>query len=223
MSSADGRRYRYDARGNLVAIDGSRSLAIVYDPFGRLQSFETDSVTVNTYDSSGLRAARTVNGVARRFVYDLSGPEPRVVVEADGSNNPINWYVYGLGLLWKVAADGTTYFYHFDGDGNVVALSNPAKGVVNTYRYDPLGRLTVSNEAVENLFRARGESGWVDDGNGLIYTGSAFQFPELRLALPAVADPSPPVPSLLPRFTGAAACFVEGVAECAFATAGRDR
>jgi len=33
----------------------------------------------------------------------------------------------GAGLLWKVTADGTAYFYHFDGDGNVVAMSNPSR------------------------------------------------------------------------------------------------
>ena len=46
-------------------------------------------------------------------------------METDGSNAPIAYYIYGLGLLWKIAADGTPYFYHFDGDGNVVAVSNP--------------------------------------------------------------------------------------------------
>ena len=44
-------------------------------------------------------------------------------------STPIAWYVYGLGLLWKVTADGTPYFYHFDGDGNTVALSNATAGV----------------------------------------------------------------------------------------------
>jgi len=28
-------------------------------------------------------------------------------METDSSNAPIAWYVYGLGLLWKVTADGT--------------------------------------------------------------------------------------------------------------------
>ena len=115
-------------------------------------------------------------------------------METDASNTPIAWYVYGLGLLWKVTADGTPYFYHFDGDGNTVALSNPTAGVVNTYRYDAQGRLVSAKEGVENLFHARGEAGWMDEGNGLLFTGSQFQFPELRLTLPATADVSPPVP-----------------------------
>ena len=76
-------------------------------------------------------------------------------METDGSNNPVAYYIWGSGLLWKVHAPGQIYFYHFDGDGNVVALSSPTSGVVNRYRYDPLGKLMASDESVENSFRAR--------------------------------------------------------------------
>jgi YD repeat-containing protein len=223
VTRSDGQSYKYDARGNLVAIQGSRSVTLGYDAFGRLQSFNADNSTMYGYDSTGLRVARTVNGSVRLFLYDLSGPRPRVMMETDSSHSPVAWYVYGLGLLWKVAADSSTYFYHFDGDGNVVALSSPTGGVVNQYRYDPMGRLIASNEIVENMFRARGEAGWTDDGNGLVFTGGAYQFPELRLTLPATADPSPPVPDLSPQFPGAGACFLQGVSNCLFATGGRDR
>src|SRR5262249_35861384 len=137
---SDGQTFQYDARGNLSAIQGSNPAALGYDSFGRLRSFEQDRSTQHLYDSTGLRAARTMNGTERRFVYDLSGAEPRVVVEMDSSNTPLAWYVHGLGLLWKVTADGGAYFYHFDGDGNVVAVSSPTSGVVNRYRYDPSGR-----------------------------------------------------------------------------------
>ena len=222
VGRSDGQIYQYDARGNLVAIQGPRAVTLGYDAFGRLQSFNADSSTSYTYDATGLRVVRTTNGTDRRFVYDPSGA-PRVVMEADSSNAPIAWYVYGLGLLWKVTADGTPYFYHFDGDGNTVALSTPASGVVNRYRYDPAGLLVAVTEGVENLFRAHGEAGWIDDGNGLVFNGRAYLFPELRLTLPAAVDPAPPAPNLLPQFPGAGACFVEGVAGCLFATGRRER
>jgi hypothetical protein len=95
--------------------------------------------------------------------------------------------------------------------------------VVNQYRYDPTGRLIASNEAVENMFRARGEAGWMDDGNGLVFTNRLYQFPELRLSLPATADLSPPGADLSPQFTGAGACFFQGVSSCLAAIGGRDR
>ena len=219
ISRSDGVTYRYDARGNLTAIEGGRNIKFAYDAFGRLQSLAGDAGGSYGYDSTGLRTIRN----DRRLVYDLSGDRPRVVMETDSSGAPIAWYVYGLGLLWKVTADGAPYFYHFDGDGNTVALSSPTAGVVNTYRYDAQGRLVSADEGVDNMFRARGESGWMDDGNGLLFTGSQFQFPELRLTLPAAADPSPPIPDLLPQLPGAGACFFEGVANCLAATGRRTR
>ena len=223
VTRSDGQSYSYDARGNLTAIQGSGNVTLGYDAFGRLQSFNGGTSTTYGYDSTGLRVVRTVDGTGRLFLYDLSGARPRVVMEMDGSYTPIAWYVYGQGLLWKVAADSSTYFYHFDGDGNVVALSTPTGGVVNQYRYDPTGRLIASNEAVENMFRARGEAGWMDDGNGLVFTNRLYQFPELRLSLPATADLSPPGADLSPQFTGAGACFFQGVSSCLAAIGGRDR
>ncbi len=223
VGRSDGQSYQYDARGNLVAIQGPGAVTLGYDAFGRLQSIGAASSTSYTYDSTGLRVVRTTNGTDRRFVYDLSGSQPRVVMETDNTNTPIAWYVYGLGLLWKVTAAGTPYFYHFDGDGNTVALSTPASGVVNRYRYDPTGLLVSVTEGVENMFRAHGEAGWIDDGNGLVFNGNAYLLPALRLTLPAAADPSPPAPNLLPQLPGAGACFVEGVVGCLFATGRRER
>ena len=219
VTRSDGENYAYDSRGNLSTIQGSRNVTFGYDAFGRLQGLSGDAGGSYGYDSAGLRATR--NG--RRYLWDLSGTRPRIVAELDGGNSPVAWYIYGLGLLWKVTPDGTAYFYHFDGDGNVVAVSTQASGVVNQYRYNARGLLVSSNEGVENLFRARGEAGWVDDGNGLLFTGEAFQFPELRLTLPAAADPAPALPDLTPKFTGAGACFTEGVANCLFATGRRER
>jgi len=220
---SDGQNYKYDVRGNLTSIQGPNAATFAYDAIGRLAGVNGDNAISYTYDTAGLRVVRTNNGTVRRFVYDLSGAAPRLVMEADASNTPVAWYVYGLGLLWKVVADGTPYFYHFDGDGNTVALSTPASGVVNTYRYDPRGLLVSSNEGVENSLRAHGETGWIDDGNGVLFTGRNYLLPALRLTLPSFADPSPPAPNLLPALQGAGACFLQGVANCLFATGRRER
>jgi YD repeat-containing protein len=221
---SDGQNYSYDARGNLSAISGSRTANFGYDPFGRLTSAPAADAVVYGYDSTGLRVTRHDSLGDHRYVWDLSGSKPRVVMETDGSNNPIAWYIYGLGLLWKVTPDGNgkPYFYYFDGDGNVVAVY-AAEGIVAGYRYDASGNVVASQETnYSRLFTTGGSAGWLDDGNGLIFTGSEFRFPELRLTLPSAADPSPPIPDLRPKLRGAGACFFEGIANCAFAN-GRER
>lgn len=217
LSRSDGQTYQYNADGELTAIGGSGNLSLAYDPFGRLSSASGAASTTYGYDSEGLRASVS----SMRLVYDPSAPDPRVVAQLDGSNNPVAWYVYGLGLAWQVTADGNAWFYHFDGDGNVVAVSNPSKGVVNRYRYDALGRLVASTEAVPNLFHAHGQRGWVDDGDGLLFTGSRYLFPDLRLTLPGLVELWPPAPQLAPDLAGAGACFTGSAANCAFATGRR--
>lgn len=209
VGRSDGQFPQYDARGYLTGITGGLNPAAGYDAFGRLATFTAAHTTSYSYDSTGLRVVRTVDGTDRRFVYDLSGAQPRVVTEAAADNTPIAWYVYGLQLAWKVLPDGTTYFFHFDGDGNVVALSNTAQGVVNTYRYDPSGTLAEANETVDNSFRAHGATGWVDDGNGLVFTGTEYRYPAVGLTLPGTADPAPPAPGI------GGICVVQGIAVCA--------
>jgi YD repeat-containing protein len=208
---ANGQSYRYDASGRLIAIDGPNAATFSYDPFGRLIAA---GGTQYTYDANGLRVERN-SGTVRRFVYDLSGARPRVIMETDGSNNPVAYYVWGLGLLWKVTASGEIYFFHFDGDGNVVALSSATGGVVNRYRYDPLGKLMASDESVENSFRAMGQAGWVDDGDGLLYADGNYYSPDLRRFLPGTVVLEPPNPAaIVPRFPGGGVCFFEGLTVC---------
>jgi YD repeat-containing protein len=216
-----GQSYQYDASGRLTAISGPSATMFTYDAFGRLTSA---GATQYGYDVNGLRVERNDGTTVRRYVYDLSGPRPRVVMETDGSNNPVAYYIWGLGLLWKVTASGQIYYFHFDGDGNVVALSSPTGGVVNRYRYDPLGKLMASDESVENSFRAMGQAGWVDDGDGLLYADGNYYSPDLRRSLAGTVALEPPNPAaIVPRFPGAGACFFDGVAECELAAGRRTR
>src|SRR5271157_5308148 len=67
VTRSDGQNYKYDSRGNLIAIQGSRNVTLGYDVFGRLQSFNADHSTTYGYDSTGLRVVRTVDGTSRLF------------------------------------------------------------------------------------------------------------------------------------------------------------
>ena len=216
--SSAGRTYRYDSSLRLQEIDGTGTTTFGYDAAGRVAAA---GGTQYGYDGTGLRVERDTPGGARRFVYDLSRARPRLAMETDGANNPVAWYVWGLGVLWKISGDGKIYFYHFDADGNVVAVSSATSGIVNRYRYDPLGNLMASDESVENDLRARGQSGWVDDGNGLLYGDGNFYVPELRRTLAGLVSLDPPAPRIVPAFAGPGACFVDGVAKCAISSGRR--
>ncbi|MFB3830003.1 MAG: hypothetical protein ACE15B_24755 [Bryobacteraceae bacterium] len=202
----DGTGFRYDARGNLAAIEGPAPAELAWDAAGRLAGFRGASYS---YDPASLRVERAAASGVRRYIYDRSGPQPRLLAETGADGAPIAWYVWGLGPLWKLEASGKAFFYHLDGEGNVAAMSSATEGVVNRYRYDPLGRLASSRESVENPLRARAAAGWIDDGDGVIYTGSAYRLPEFGISLNADGGIEPPLPAL-PGPTGPGAAFLTG-------------
>ena len=90
-----------------------------------------------TYDSAGRRISKTVGNVTTQYVY--SGDQ--VIAEYDdsalqGTFVLVRKYIYGPGIDEPVAminVDGVNemwYFYHYDGLGSVVALSNTSGTIV---------------------------------------------------------------------------------------------
>jgi len=97
-----------------------------------------------TYDYLGRRVTKTTYDTNHQplttvqYVYDGD----QIIAEYDGSNNLLRKYVYGPGIDEPVAmitASGTKYYYHFDGLGSVIALSNISGGIVERYSYDVYG------------------------------------------------------------------------------------
>ena len=212
VSRSDGATYKYDSRGNLTAIEGStQSSSLRTTPSAACKACRATPPAPTVYDSTGLRAIRN----DRRLVYDLSGDRPRIVMETDASGAPIAWYVYGLGLLWKVTADGTPYFYHFDGDGNIVALSNPTAGRGQHVSLRSAGPADLRQRKASRTCstRAAKPAGWT--------MATACCSPAASSSSPNCASrcrprpiPRRPCPNLRPPLSGAGACFLEGVANC---------
>ena len=158
----------YDDKGNLVSIvkDSAPSDAIdlTFDYRSRLSQY-TDSETAETYtyqyDAFGRRTAKDVNGQVTEFVYwGWQCIEERNGASVDAS------YVYGRDIDEVLTMDRSaiTYFYHGDDLGNIVALTNAAGDVVESYEYadygtaiDPLTLSPISQSSVGNpyLFHGR--------------------------------------------------------------------
>jgi len=88
-------------------------------------------------------------------------------------------FIYGPGIDEPIcmidAADGdTVYYYHFDGLGSVVALSNIAGDVVESYSYDVFGQLDSTSD-VNNPYLFTGRR--YDDETGLYYYRARYYDP----------------------------------------------
>ncbi|MDR7666092.1 LamG-like jellyroll fold domain-containing protein [Methanosarcina sp. Z-7115] len=69
--SYNGQQLNYDDDGNLVTLPSAQDMATVtYDWYNRIRTINNDSYA---YDEDGLRSSTTVNGITRKFVYDING------------------------------------------------------------------------------------------------------------------------------------------------------
>lgn len=123
------------------------------------------------YNGEGLRAEKTVNGAVTRYLYEYD----KVVLELDGSGNQTGRNVYGTNLLMRTA-DGTTYYYMYNGHGDVTALLGTDGTVKGTYYYDPFGNILEHTGTDSNVTF----SGYqYDKETGLYYCNSRMYDPKI--------------------------------------------
>jgi YD repeat-containing protein len=143
--------YTYDDNGNLTSIntDGSPGdeVTYTYDSENRLISVDSGSTTTYTYDHAGRRVSKTDSSdIVTKYVYDGD----QVIAEYDDHTTPdtfvlVRKFIYGPGIDEPICmiipagqTNAGTYFYHFDGLGSVVALSNTSGIIEASYSYDAL-------------------------------------------------------------------------------------
>jgi RHS repeat-associated protein len=132
--------YTYDDNGNL-ANDGS--YLYYYDCENRLIDVNDQSnnaVATYTYDYQGRRISKTVSGTTTKYCYDGD----QVIAEYDSSDNLLRKFIYGPGIdepicMIDVPDNNSIYYYHFDGLGSVIALSNSNREITELYSYDVFG------------------------------------------------------------------------------------
>ncbi|OHB45977.1 MAG: hypothetical protein A2Y13_00955 [Planctomycetes bacterium GWC2_45_44] len=126
-------RYYYDCENRLTDVNDSSDQPIAsyeYDYLGR-------RVTKITYDTNG-QILNTIH-----YTYDGD----QIIAEYDGSGNLLRKFIYGPGIDEPImmidASTASRYYYHYDGLGSVVALSNNDGEIVETYSYDVFGTATI--------------------------------------------------------------------------------
>ena len=86
-----------------------------------------------TYNASGIRTEKTVNGVTTEYYLDGSS----IVAEKTGTD--VIWYLYdGMGLA-GFELNGTSYYYVYNGQGDVIGILDSSGNRVVTYTYDAWG------------------------------------------------------------------------------------
>jgi len=138
----------------------------------------TDWLTITyAYDSAGRRIEKAYDGqTVMKYLYDGG----HIIAEYDGNNSLLHKYIYGPGVdqpicMIDVENSSATYYYHFDGLGSVVALTNSAGSVVNLYEYSVYGEVSASDPNHPNRFLFTGRE--FDADTGLYYYRARYYNP----------------------------------------------
>ncbi|MCB2186250.1 MAG: hypothetical protein KQJ78_07520 [Deltaproteobacteria bacterium] len=168
--------YTYDASGNLTGKSGAQTAAYTYDGLNRLSKLVTGGATYNyTYDWQGRLLSRNQGSQTSyqlrlgRFLYctyDQTGQVDRYYISQGA-------LLYSLG-----AAAGDYRIYHGDPSGNVLAVSNASGAVVQTYAYDPYGRVSAATGNLDDPCRFLGLFGVRSEAGGLYLMGARFYDPQ---------------------------------------------
>lgn len=141
--------YRYDNNGNLIqktekatgkitryTFDAENQLIQIQE-FPNASSPASKTVTYR-YDGLGRRIEKNVDAVVTRFVYDNED----ILLEFDGGNSFSARYTHGSGIDEPFIMERArqSFFYHVDGLGSTVALTNSSGAVERVYAYDSFGR-----------------------------------------------------------------------------------
>ncbi len=182
LTSYAGQTITYDGIGNPLSYrDG---LSMTWRNGRELASLTKNGVTASyLYDESGLRTKKTVGGVVTNY-HVIDG---RLYGEYTGSHRLL--YMFDeAGTRYSFLYNGSTYYYVFNGQGDVIGITDGTGNMLARYTYDAWGKpLTItdgagadvsgnaSHIANVNPFRYRGY--YYDKESGLYYLQSRYYDP----------------------------------------------
>lgn len=186
--------YEYDTRGNRKAnfeqIDflSEESATFIYDAEDKLvRSQVGDDVTSYEYSSNGYRYFKKENSsYPEYYIYDSDGRLQAIAAAAtlsmtDGSTLsvmfPFTHYIWGpdrvVAKIDKIT--NQSYYYLYNGHGDVVQIVDTSGVIKNTYDYDVWGNFLKKEETIENHFTYFGQT--YDETTGLYYLRARYYDP----------------------------------------------
>jgi RHS repeat-associated protein len=167
----------YDDNGNLVAkTDAAGVTQLTYDAFNQLvQANKTwEAQQSYAYDDQGRRISKTAGSITTNYLYNGLN----LFAEYGATwNNAAARYTHGPGVDAPIsrATPTAAQYYHQDGLGSVVGVSDQSGATTATAHYDSYGLPTAKTG---NIFQY-GYTGREPDETGLVYYRSRYYDPTL--------------------------------------------
>ena len=182
LTSYAGQTITYDGIGNPLSYrDG---LSMTWRNGRELASLTKNGVTASyLYDESGLRTKKTVGGVVTNY-HVINGV---LYGEYTGSHRLL--YMFDeAGTRYSFLYNGSTYYYVFNGQGDVIGITDGYGNMLARYTYDAWGKpLTITDGAgtdvsgnashIANVNPIRYRGYYYDKESGLYYLQSRYYDP----------------------------------------------
>ena len=163
--TATKRRFRRNLSGQPVSYQYDAANRLIAATVGKAK-------TAFAYDGDGNRISQIAPAGTYSYVNDVGTALP-VVLQESGPDGALS-YAYGLGLISE-SSTSVNNFYHYDGLGSVIALSN-ASGIPSAaYIYDAWGnslQIAPPTIGTKNKFLFTGEA--LDSGTQLYYLRARY-------------------------------------------------
>ena len=177
LTSYDGTAITYDTIGNPLNWRGGMSFT--WQNGRQLAGISKDGLTASySYNDSGIRLRKTVNGVTTQ--YYLNGS--MIVAEVTGDVQT-DYYYDESGNVFGFKRGNSEYYYIRNGQGDIIGILDSSGTQIVSYVYDSWGKLvSISGSQAEtigevNPFRYRGY--YYDTETGLYYLQSRYYDPEV--------------------------------------------
>jgi RHS repeat-associated protein len=172
--------YTYDTNGNtLTKIDGIGTTSYVYNASNQLIKVikPNGDVIEYAYDGDNRRISKSVNDILTKYVYD----EDRIIYETDANGIMLRYYVYdNTGLPISTTKGKQKLYYHYNGHGDVIALTDSSGNVVSTYEYDIWGNVKSITGNIDTPFGYVGQYGYIyDKETELYFLNSRYYDPKI--------------------------------------------
>lgn len=169
---SNGGDYSYDKNGNLVEMITSEGVTLyAWDYENRLKQVTLPNGNIVTFkhDPMGRRVEKsaTTDGVVTTIGYFYDNED--ILFETDATGLIGNRYLHGPGIDEPLALvqGEKTYYYHADGLGSIVALTDYKGKLAQDYQYDSFGNLHDQMNRVKQPYTYTGRE-W-DRETGLYY------------------------------------------------------
>ena len=138
LTAYDGQTISYDAQGNPTSYLGH---TLTWEKGRQLKSFDGNTYT---YNASGIRTSKTVNGVTHTYTLDGTKILREEWTENGNTHTLIPLYD-NEDSVCGITYDDRAYFFRKNLQGDVIAVVDITGGIAAHYVYDAWGNVSVLN------------------------------------------------------------------------------